>query len=169
VKPKTPLAACLLAAVLSAACVKSSQDSGPKVRPGSNVRLAYDLIVDGKTLRSVTPQNPLTFVHGSQNLAPGFRDGLVGMRAGETKDIVVPPAQGFGAHDPKLVEPVPLGAFPKDFALEPGRLFQMKRNGVMHDARVVGIEGKNALIDFNHPLAGKTLTFHAKVLFVSAP
>ena len=70
----------------------------------------------------------------------------------------------FGDVDPNLIGKVPLESLPKD-GRKPGAVIKARdKNGREHIVRVVKIEGDQAVLDANHPWAGKTLKFRVKVL-----
>lgn len=90
---------------------------------------------------------------GSNHVIPGLDEALVGKEIGQQYEVEVPAEKGFGPHDMKLVESVNTNQFrekPK-FGM---RIQSGDREGV-----VVNVLGKKAVVDFNHPLAGKTLTY----------
>lgn len=90
---------------------------------------------------------------GSNHVIPGLDEALVGKEIGQQYEVEVPTEKGFGPHDMKLVESVNTNQFrekPK-FGM---RIQSGDREGV-----VVNVIGKKAVVDFNHPLAGKTLHY----------
>jgi FKBP-type peptidyl-prolyl cis-trans isomerase 2 len=86
------------------------------------------------------------------------------MRVGEAKQVTIAPDEGYGQVDPAAFREVPVSELPED-AREPGTaLMSRDAQGRTHPLRVHKIEGDKATLDFNHPLAGKTLTFDVKIL-----
>ncbi len=109
----------------------------------------------GLPLRS--SYEPLAFKVGAGQMIPGFDAAVLGMKVGEEKTVTIPPAQAYGEPNPQDVVQVPLTQ------LQAGGI--QTRVGV-HVATRTGAEGvitainaPNATVDFNHPLAGQTLTF----------
>jgi len=90
---------------------------------------------------------------GSNHVIPGLDEALVGKEIGEQYEVEVPAEKGFGPHDMKLVESVNTNQFREK--PKPGMRIQSgEREGV-----VFNVIGKKAVVDFNHPFAGKTLTY----------
>jgi FKBP-type peptidyl-prolyl cis-trans isomerase SlyD len=105
---------------------------------------------------------PIGFVHGYATLVPGLERALVGMAAGETREVVVAPEEGYGAHDPELEQWVDRSDFPDELALD-DEFAAETDDGRELTLRVVEIEGDAVLVDGNHPLAGETLRFDVMV------
>lgn len=96
---------------------------------------------------------PIVIRVGSGHVIPGLDEALVGKEIGEENEVEVPAEKGFGPHDPKLIESVSTNNFREK--PKPGMRVQTgEREGV-----VVNVVGKRAVIDFNHPLAGQTLSY----------
>ncbi len=147
-----------LAALALASCSKAS------VRPGSTVKLFYTAFVDGAAYDSNEGSDGIRITQGRRELVPGLDDGLLGMKTGETKDILVPPERGYGERDPKAIESMPLKDFGELAArLSPGATVHGMRGGKAAEAKVVSVENGKAVLDFNHPLAGKTVRFRVRV------
>jgi FKBP-type peptidyl-prolyl cis-trans isomerase SlyD len=86
---------------------------------------------------------------------PALQQALIGMSAGDEKDVVVTPADGYGEWDADAFKLVPLDTFPPEVALTQGMGLKMRdQSGRIH---------KGVMLDFNHPLAGETLYFHVKI------
>jgi FKBP-type peptidyl-prolyl cis-trans isomerase SlyD len=129
------------------------------------VRLDYTLRnAGGDVLDSSDGQEPLSYLHGAQQIVPGLERALAGMTAGQSKDVVVSPEEGYGLPDPEGVFGVPRGAFPADAKLEPGQSFIGEDDqGQAVPVRVVEVRDDMIVVDANHPLAGETLYFHVDV------
>ncbi|QYZ77988.1 peptidylprolyl isomerase [Methanofollis formosanus] len=96
---------------------------------------------------------PIVVRVGSNHVIPGLDEALVGKEVGEENEVEVPAEKGFGPHDPKLVESVSTNNF-REKPKAGMRVQTGEREGV-----VVNVVGKRAVIDFNHPLAGQTLSY----------
>lgn len=157
----------LLAAALFAAC-------GPTVdgpaRKGAEVALDYRLDSGGKVVEQSPVGEPLKVVLGSGELPKAVEDALMGAKPGDERVVELPAGAGFGPVDPALIESVPLASF-GDLArqLKPGARVAGARGGKAQEATVVKLDGKSVLLDFNHPLAGKPLTYRLRVLSTRAP
>jgi len=162
------LAAVLLPCLLIAAGCGLLEGT-PKVRKGSLVKLHYVLEVDGKQADSTFGREPIEFRPGRGRLIEGLEEQVVGLKSGEEKTIVVPPEKAYGLPDGHAVKKVPLARFGAQvWKLKPGASVQGRRQGRLSVARVVSVDGRSVTLDFNHPYAGKTLTFKVKVVEVGA-
>jgi FKBP-type peptidyl-prolyl cis-trans isomerase 2 len=104
---------------------------------------------------------PLGVTVGSGEIIPGIEEAIIGMEIGEKKTVIVPPEKGYGMPKDELIVPVPLDQF-TSVGLEPVEgMYVMTDVGM---AKIVGIEGQSVTLDFNHPLAGKTVVFEIEVV-----
>ncbi len=136
-----------------------------RIEKGRVVDIDYSLhLGDGEVVDQSGPGEPLTYLHGEGEIVPGLESALEGAEAGEHKQVVVPPASGYGDHDPRGVQRVPRQAFPPGFQPEIG--MELSAQGPEGDevAFVIqSVEPDAVTIDLNHPLAGKTLHFDVTV------
>lgn len=129
------------------------------------VSLAYKLTVDGDVLDEAGDGDALEFLQGHGNIISGLETQLAGMKVGESKSVVVPPATGYGEIDNELIDEVSLSEFPKEVTPEIGMELEVKdEDGNEMYGKVLSIEGDTATMDFNHPLAGKELHFDVKIV-----
>ncbi|KGQ22266.1 FKBP-type peptidyl-prolyl cis-trans isomerase [Thermus filiformis] len=134
-----------------------------KVEQDKVVTIRYTLEVEGEVL----DQGELSYLHGHQNIIQGLEEALEGREEGEVVQAQVAPEKGYGPHDPEGVQVVPLSAFPEDAEVVPGAQFYAQdMEGNPMPLTVVAVEGEEVTIDFNHPLAGKTLDFQVEILKV---
>ena len=157
---RIPARAALVAVLLSAACGRDS-----RVHRGDTVVLRYELSAEGSVVESDFDGEPATVVQGEGQLPPGADAALLGMAPGEEKRLELPPDKAFGARDPARVESMPLaklGALAR--GLKPGGKVMGFRDGKAETARVLSIDGGKALLDFNSPLAGKSVVYRLRVL-----
>src|SRR5438067_7528017 len=61
----------------------------------------------GEIIDSSPAGEPLAYLHGHGNLVPGLERELAGRSAGDKLTVTLSPADGYGEHDPKLVQRVP--------------------------------------------------------------
>ncbi len=122
---------------------------------------------DGEEFDSSAEREPLEFVVGSGDLIPGFERAVVGMEPGQEKTVTLEPDDAYGPYADELVVEGPRNSFPEG-ELRVGQSFTVHlRDGQEAVARVLRAEGETVALDFNHPLAGKRLTFHLRVVSVS--
>jgi FKBP-type peptidyl-prolyl cis-trans isomerase SlyD len=144
--------------------------SSDLVQDGVVVSIEYTLHVDGELLDTSEGQGPLQFLAGHGNIIPGLESEMRGMKIGESKDIVVQPANGYGEFDDEAFMNVPREQFPKDMELAEGvELTVRDDEGNTRYARVDNIKGDAVTLNFNHPLAGDELHFHVKVVGLREP
>jgi FKBP-type peptidyl-prolyl cis-trans isomerase SlyD len=129
------------------------------------VSINYSLTVDGEVVDSTEGDEPLQFLQGHQNIIPGLERELSGMRVGDSKQVVVTPAEAYGEVDPENIVDVPRSEFPSEIPLEPGTELEVKNadNEVL-SATIAEINSDTVKLDFNHPLAGKQLTFDVTIV-----
>ena len=138
-----------------------------KVNDGQVVSMEYTLKVDGEITDSSEGRAPLEFVHGAGNIIPGLEREMVGMTVGESKDVVVAAADGYGEEDEKAFMDVPREQFPEEIPVKVGTELQVQNQaGQPMYARIETVGEKSVRLDFNHPLAGKELHFSVKVVGV---
>ena len=104
---------------------------------------------------------PVLVIVNEGKLIPGLEEAIASMDVGEEKTVEIPPEKAYGPHDPSKVKTFSLGAFRRRGILpKPGDLIEV--NGQV--ARVVAVSGGRVILDFNHPLAGKTLVARIRVV-----
>ena len=134
------------------------------------VSMEYTLRVDDEVIDSSIGQEPLEFLAGHGNIITGLEREMIGMKVGDSKDVVVTPSDGYGEYDEEAFMDVPRGEFPQDMPVEEGlELTVRDDSGQSRYARVDNIEGETVRLNFNHPLAGDELHFNVKVVSLREP
>jgi FKBP-type peptidyl-prolyl cis-trans isomerase SlyD len=129
------------------------------------VVLEYELSVDGKPYESSAEGGPIEFLLGRGTLIPGLEHELYGMEIGDSKNVDVTAANAYGAVDPEAFLEVPRDQFPDDIPMEVGiDLHVRDAEGDMMNATISEVTDSYVKLDFNHPLAGKDLSFKVKVV-----
>ncbi len=105
--------------------------------------------------------DPIEVQIGSKGFIPGFEDALYGMSEGETKTITIPPEMAYGEYDPKRIASFNLSEVADD--VEVGTVLTDGRGGMF---QVIEVNETSAVVDLNHPLAGKTLEFEITLVKV---
>jgi FKBP-type peptidyl-prolyl cis-trans isomerase SlyD len=139
------------------------------VKDGSVVSLQYSLTgEDGKLIESNKGQEPLKYTHGKKQIVPGLEKELTGMKVGAEKRVKVKPEDGYGAVDSKAFQEVPKEQVPPN-GLKVGAVLAAKGpQGQTIPIRVHQIKEKTVVLDLNHPMAGKTLSFDIKILDIQS-
>jgi FKBP-type peptidyl-prolyl cis-trans isomerase SlyD len=159
----------LVASAMTTSAQADSQEGGSPmtVSEGKSISMEYTLTLENKeVLDSNVGGEPLTFTQGSHQIIPGLETALDGMKAGERKQVTVAPEEGYGKIDPQAIQEVPIDQIPPD-ARKVGVQLQGKdgQGRVVHPT-VTEVKEQVVVLDFNHPLAGKTLYFDVKILDV---
>jgi FKBP-type peptidyl-prolyl cis-trans isomerase SlyD len=127
------------------------------------VSLDYTLTVDGAIV-DASEGDPIEFIQGRRQIIAGLEQAIYGMAVSESKNVVVAPEDGYGISDPEAVIVVPRDEFPPEIPMEVGVRLQVQNDdGSVMTAAINKIEGDSVTLDFNHPLAGKTLHFNVTV------
>ena len=138
----------------------------PVIEEGKKVKMSYSISTDGKEVDSSANKPPLDFVFGEPGLLPSLQQNVKGLKTGDKKKFTVGPKDGFGEPDPKAVVEVPRANF-KDEKIEKGMIFSTPgKNGMPLKGVIQEVKKDVVVIDFNHPLAGKTVTFDVEILEV---
>jgi len=141
------------------------------VAQGDTVKVNYTGSLEDGTVFDASERHggPLQFEVGSGQVIAGFDTAVMGMKPGEQKVITIPPEKAYGNHSEDLVIQAPKKDIPQNENLKPGFVILAKfPDGSEMPARVIKVEGEMVIMDFNHPLAGKTLKFTITVVSVSS-
>ena len=134
------------------------------VQDGSIASIEYTLMDEaGNVIESNVGKDPLTYIHGAGQIVRGLEKELYGMKVGEQKKIQVKPEDGYGLSDPKAVQEVLREKIPAQAQQVGATLMTKAADGSTIPMRIQEIREKTVIVDFNHPLAGKTLNFDVKV------
>lgn len=138
-----------------------------KVENGQTVELHYvGTLEDGTEFDSSRSRNETISVQvGSGQLITGFDNALTGMKLGEVKNVTLSPEEAYGDVNPEAFEVVALNAFPEGFEPVVGSMVQgMSPNGQPVVAKIDSVNDDSVTLNFNHPLAGKTLNFEIELV-----
>lgn len=123
---------------------------------------------DGQVFDSNLDGAPFEFQAGAGMVIPGLDRAVLGMKLDEEKDIVIAPQEGYGDYDDNLLYAFPLEEVQQQFKPEIGMTIGLQMdNGSQIPAVIKEITDDEVVVDMNHPLAGKTLHFHVKVVNIS--
>lgn len=121
----------------------------------------------GQLLSSATAAEPLEYLHGAVGILPTLERALTGKSPGDSFDVTIPPDQGFGERQPRLVEVVPRSRWANPEQLTVGAsVDRVDESGGKQSFRIRALDAETVTVDGNHPLAGETLRFTGKVLEV---
>ncbi|RLA59137.1 MAG: peptidylprolyl isomerase [Epsilonproteobacteria bacterium] len=135
------------------------------VGEGTRVVLNFSLsLEDGSEVDSNFGGEPVEFTIGDGNLLPGFERQLFGMSAGDRQIFTVQPENAFGQINDNNVQLIPRKQFDDDFELEIGLLYSFAdASGGELPGMILSFDEGEVEVDFNHPLAGRTIVFDVLV------
>lgn len=107
---------------------------------------------------------PVSYIHGSgSEFLPALEKALEGKSTGDTVEVMVQPADGFGEHDPALTFTDDINNVPLDYRQVGAQAEFENESGEVKIFTVSKIDEKSVTLDGNHPLAGKTIKFIVKI------
>ncbi len=120
---------------------------------------------DGNTIEATTKEQPFSFISGNQQILPELENNVSEMLIGSKRTVVLEPEQAYGIYSDTSLQTVKRSDFPDDVKLEIGMGFVADTpDGRQLPFVIKNIEDENITVDFNHPLAGHTLTFEVELL-----
>jgi FKBP-type peptidyl-prolyl cis-trans isomerase SlpA len=136
-------------------------DFNVPVSEGTRVFLNFSVsLEDGSEVDTNFGADPVDFAIGEGSLLPGFERRIFGMLAGDRQMFEVPPEDAFGQPNENNVQRVPLEQFDEDIELEIGLVFSFAdAAGGELPGMIISFDDEEVTIDFNHPLAGRTILF----------
>lgn len=139
-----------------------------KAQEGDTVKVHYTgKMESGEIFDSSRGRVPLEFTIGSGRIISGFEKGIIGMQAGETKTITVPPEEGYGLRFEELTVDVNRSELSQDMDPQIGQCLRIPRKeGDDAIVTVTDMDEESVTLDANHPLAGRTLTFETELVDV---
>jgi FKBP-type peptidyl-prolyl cis-trans isomerase SlyD len=140
------------------------------IKKGSLVSFEYTLSDEtGKVIDSNKGGDAVAYTQGQQEIIPGLEQGLSGMEVDEEKSFRLQPQEAYGPIDPKGFKEVPKTDIPAAGQKVGAVLSVRGSKGEDLTIRVSEVKQETVILDFNHPLAGKTLNFNVKVLDIQPP
>ncbi|MWB79623.1 peptidylprolyl isomerase [Pseudooceanicola sp. 216_PA32_1] len=140
-----------------------------QVKPGDTVRIHYTgTLSDGTTFDSSEGRDPLEFTVGSGQIIPGLDKALPGMAVGENKTVEIPCGEAYGEHQPEAVQSVDRAQIPENIEVKPGLQLQVQTpQGQTVPVVVTEVSESEVVLDANHPLAGRDLTFAIELVEIA--
>jgi FKBP-type peptidyl-prolyl cis-trans isomerase 2 len=134
------------------------------IQAGSMVAFDYTLTDEtGHVIDTSKGKEPMHYVHGKGQIIPGLEKELAGLTVGSEKKVTVKPEDAYGPVNPQAFQEVPKDKIPAE-ALKVGAVLTATGpEGQRVPVRVHEIKENTVVMDFNHPLAGKTLLFDIKI------
>jgi FKBP-type peptidyl-prolyl cis-trans isomerase SlpA len=135
------------------------------VSEGTRVYLNFSVsLEDGSEVDTNFGGDPLDFVIGDGSLLPGFERLIFGMAGGERQMFTVSPENAFGQPNDNNLQYLPRDQFDDDMELEIGLVFSFAdASGSELPGMIISFDEEEVTVDFNHPLAGRTILFDVLV------
>lgn len=146
-----------------------------KIGPQKTAKVAYTLTnaKNGNVIEKMSDEKPAYFLFGTHQLLPRFEENMAGLKAGDEFDFIISAEDAYGEVDPYAIFDIPLDVFEVDGKIDEqmmqaGNVIPMTDNeGNKHHGEIVKVMEDAVTMDFNHPLAGKSLRFSGIILEVS--
>ena len=135
------------------------------ISEGTRVTLNFALILDaGSEVDSNFEKEPASFAVGDGSLLPGFERALFGLKSGDEATLEIPPEDGFGQPNDNNFQTIKRDQFDVDSELQEGMVFSFAdAAGGELPGVVKTFDAEEVTVDFNHPLAGRTLSFRVAI------
>ncbi len=139
-----------------------------QVKPGNKVRFHYTgTLEDGSVFDSSDGREPLEFTLGEGQIIPGLERAIEGMETGEQKTVTIAADDAYGPYQPQGRQGVPRDQIPDHIPLDIGTRLQVQTpDGQPMPVTVAEVSDEVVVLDANHPLAGKDLTFAVEIVDV---
>lgn len=118
-----------------------------------------------------SPENrPLQFIIGREEVISGFDKAVEGMRQGESKTVTIPCESAYGQSKPELLEKVDRALIDESVDLQAGGQLEItNQDDTIFRVMIREVTAEHVVLDANHPLADKELTFDINLLEVKKP
>jgi len=137
------------------------------VGAGTKVTLHFSLTLEnGDLIDSNFDAQPATFTLGDGNLLPGFETALMGLKVGDQREFLISPENAFGQHNPENVQDIARAHFGQE-DLQSGAVFSFQNGDGELPGVIVAAGSEQVRVDFNHPLAGRSIIFRVNIIDIS--
>ncbi|HDM75519.1 MAG TPA: peptidylprolyl isomerase [Deltaproteobacteria bacterium] len=140
-----------------------------KVKSGHFVKVHYTgKLESGEVFDSSRNAQPIEIKVGAGQVIKGFEDALIGMAVNETKTFTLSPEEAYGERDENLEQTFMKSSLPPNFEPKVGEILGLQTpEGHQIPATVKDVDSEKIVVDLNHPLAGKSLTFEIEVMEIN--
>lgn len=137
------------------------------------VSLTYELKLDnaqGETVEVTDSDSPLVFLYGAGNMLPKFEENLANLKLNDNFEFTLEAEDAYGPLISEAVIDLPIDVFMVEGKIDPemlriGNVIPMQDNqGNPLEGLVIGVDEASVKMDFNHPMAGKTLHFAGTII-----
>ncbi|MEY1663108.1 FKBP-type peptidyl-prolyl cis-trans isomerase [Isoalcanivorax beigongshangi] len=140
-----------------------------RIGPQRRITLHFAVrLMDGTEIDSTFGGEPASFSWGDESLLPGFERALLGLKTGDRRSVVLDPENAFGPYNDDNIQHFRRDTFAADDELEIGTVMQFADAARAELPGVItALDDDWVTVDFNHPLAGRELTFEVKIIEVA--
>jgi FKBP-type peptidyl-prolyl cis-trans isomerase SlyD len=122
---------------------------------------------EGAIVDETTKDQPFSFISGQNQILPTLEENISKMLIGGTQKVVLSPEKAYGQFNEESIRLVKRTDFPEEMKIEEGQRLMADTGEGRHLPFIIKeIKGDEITIDFNHPLAGKTLEFQVELIDV---
>ena len=136
-----------------------------KIKNGVVVTMTYRMTVDGNEIEEAPEDDPLYYLHGSDNIVPGLEAALTGKSVGDKMTVTLAPEDAYGEYDNEDVLEADLSDLEIDGEIVIGDIIELEdASGLVREGTVTAVTEDTVTFDLNDEMAGKTVTFEVEVL-----
>lgn len=137
------------------------------IERGKKLCLEYAVFLEnGKVIDTNVGEDPLVFKLGDHQILPALENEITKANIGEIIKITLTPDKAYGEIDKNAYHEVALEAIPEELRYQGASISVVDNTGNQFNTTISMVGKESVVMDFNHPLAGKTLTFELKVIKV---
>lgn len=118
---------------------------------------------NGEEMESSKDRDPMTYLHGGNNIIVGLEKAMQGHQAGDSFSVTVEPEEAYGVRKGDNVQRIPLKRIKALGKVQPGQVLNLQTDQGPVQVTVLKVGRFNVDVDANHPLAGETLTFEVEI------
>jgi FKBP-type peptidyl-prolyl cis-trans isomerase 2 len=138
-----------------------------RIAPLCEITAEYVLTdADGEHLSASPPEAALRYVHGTGQMLPALEAALEGHGVGDELSVTLTPEQAYGPHRPELIFEAVRDNLPQGQEIHVGMTLTPGGQRGKFSLKVVSLTERGAMLDGNHPLAGRTVTWELRILEV---
>ena len=139
------------------------------IQKGDKVKVHYTgTLQDGTVFDSSKDREPLEFEVGSGQLIPGFEKAVIDLKSGETTTVTIPSDPAYGEFREDMVVEVEKSNLPEEIKPEKGLQLQVQQpDGQALPVVIQDVTETHIVLDANHPLAGRDLTFEIELISIN--
>ena len=118
---------------------------------------------DGEQMETTRDKEPMTYLHGAQNIIPGLESAMAGKSVGDEFQVTLEPADAYGENKEANIQRISSKHFRFPKKLKPGQVVGLQTRKGPVQVTIVKVGRFNVDVDSNHPMAGQALTFDVEV------